>query len=260
MALSCRAAALAGALLAAACGSPPSTGAGSALPAAATVAGDPRQEIPALIARSDWNGAVTQYRRALAVRPNDFVLHFGLGSALSHLNRVPDAAEEFAWVVEHAPSSSPEAAAARQWLVQAGLLPDPAVQRTAEARPASDPTASPAGAPGDRPGDDEMRDTPYGSVRGVTRWPDVTEKSNVRLDIGLTGDDATTTGKRYPLHTRLGRPYTLTKIPAGAWKLVAKSGETVLWETQVVVEPSKETVVDLTPENSRVTPGEFPPR
>lgn len=254
----CMAAALlAGAVLAAACSSPPSTNTGSALPAAATVATEPHQEIQALIARSDWAGAVTQYRRALTTHPDDFMLHFGLGSALSQLNRVPDAAEEFAWVVKHAPSSSVEAAAARQWLVQAGLLPDTEARRTAEA-PAT--TSSPAGEPGARPGDDEMKGTPYGTLRGSTRWPDVTSKSRVRLDIGLTGDDATTSGKRYPFHTMLGRSYTLTKIPAGAWNLVAKSGGTVLWETRVVVEPSKETVVDLTPETSRVTPSEFPPR
>jgi Tetratricopeptide repeat len=248
------AAVLAAAALAAACSGPPSTTTPSALPAAASVSAEPRQEIQALTARGDWAGAVIQYRRALATHPDDFALHFGLASALSHLGRVQDAAEEFGWVVKHGPASSVETAAAREWLVQAGLLPAD-TPRTAEAPPVPPDTAAASAA-----GDDEMKGTPYGTVRGVTQWPAVTAQSNVRLDIRLTGDDEKTAGKRYPLHIMLGQPYTLGKVPAGAWRLAAKSGETVLWETRVVVEPSKETVVDLTPEKSSVRPSEFSPR
>ncbi len=217
---------------------------------------EPQLEVQALTAGGGWAGAVTQYRRALAARPDDPALHFGLGSALSHLDRVPEAAAEFGWVVNHAPSTSAEAAVARQWLVQAGLLPGTDTSAPAPAAPAT----APAGGPAARSGDDEMTGIPYGTVRGVTRWPGVTAQSRVRLDIGLTGDDETTSGKRYPLHILLGQPFTLNKIPAGAWRLVAKSGTTQLWETRVVVEPSKETAVDLTPEQSGVSPAEFPPR
>ncbi len=259
--MACSRSVLAAAALAAACSGPPPTATGPAAPVVAGAPAESQLEVQALAGGGDWAGAVTQYRRALAARPDDPALHFGLGSALSHLDRVPEAAAEFGWVVNHAPSTSAEAAVARQWLVQAGMLPGADTQQPAGARPTPAPPATAAaGDPSARPGDDEMKGIPYGTVRGITRWPGVTAQSNVRLDIGLTGNDETTTGKRYPLHIMLGQPYTLNKIPAGAWRLVAKSGTTQLWETQVVVEPSKETVVDLTPEKSGVSPTEFPPR
>jgi len=243
-------AAAAAAALAAACTSPPPAPAPGGT--VAVTPGDPRLEAQARAARGDWAGAVAEYRRALAARPNDPSLHFALGSALSHLDRVTDAAEEFAWVVNHVPANTPEGAAAREWLVQAGLLAAPEASRGAEA-------ASPATA-NSHAGDDEMRGIAYGSVRGTTKWPDWPDSRTRKLDLVLTGDDDATRGKRYPLHILLGQPYQFNKIPAGAWRLLAKSGTTPLWETRVIVEPSTETVFDLTPEQSKVRPGQLPPR
>src|SRR5262245_13954626 len=247
---------LAVAALATACSGPPPAVTRPAASVPSVAPAEPQLLAETLVARGDWAGAVTQYRQALAGRPNDIGLHFGLGSALSHLDRVPEAAAEFVWVVNNAPSTSPEAAAAREWLAQAGKLPSADTQAAAPSTQATRPESG----HGVKTGDEEMRGVPYGTVRGITSWPGVTAESNVRLSIGLMGADEATKGKRYPLHIMLGQPYTPSKIPAGAWLRVAKSGEKRLWETRVVVEPSKETVVDLTPDKSSVSPAEFPGR
>jgi hypothetical protein len=60
--------------------------------------------------------------------------------------------------------------------------------------------------------------------------------------------------------TRLGEPYSAMVTPAGGYVLRAQVGSIRLWEMRVTIEADKETVVDLTPAESRVSPDEFPTR
>jgi len=60
--------------------------------------------------------------------------------------------------------------------------------------------------------------------------------------------------------TRLGQPYTIASVPEGRYRLMAQVGPVRLWETSVQVTAGKETVLDLAPETSPVSPRDFPQR
>ena len=52
----------------------------------------------------------------------------------------------------------------------------------------------------------------------------------------------------------------MADLPAGAYRVVGRSGGVKLWEQRVVVSAGTETALDLTEANSSVTPKDFPPR
>ena len=52
----------------------------------------------------------------------------------------------------------------------------------------------------------------------------------------------------------------MSDLPAGAYRVVGRSGGIKLWETKVVVGAGTETALDLTDANSAVAPKDFPPR
>ena len=87
----------------------------------ATAPADPRGDGDAAAQRKDWAAAATHYALAVQQTPNDLKLRFAYGSVLSHLDRAADAAEQFAWVVQHGAAGSAEVLAARQWLQQSGV-------------------------------------------------------------------------------------------------------------------------------------------
>ena len=100
-----------------------------------------------------------------------------------------------------------------------------------------------------------------GSIKGKTGWPSVNPDTQpVALELRFNGDDAATTGKNFRLHIGLGRPYAMSDLPAGAYRVVGRSGGVKLWEQRVVVGAGKETALDLSEANSAVTPKDFPPR
>ena len=210
----------------------------------------PREEGDLLARRGDHAGAVAKYREALGATPNDVALRFALGSALSQLDRHAETTEQFRWVVEHGAPGQPEVSMARQWLA----APEP-VSGVGTPAGRQAVTESPA------PGADGQPAPPVGSIKGKTAWPGVDpDAKNVSLELRFSGDDPATTGQSYRLHIGLGRPYAMSDLPAGAYRVVGRSGGIKLWETKVVVGAGTETALDLTDANSAVAPKDFPPR
>lgn len=202
-----------------------------------------------LARRGDYTGAVEKYRDALRATPDDVALRFALGSALSQLDRHRETTEQFRWVVAHGAPGQPEVAMARQWLAAAERAPGAQSARQEVAMlplPGAEGGPSPSG---------------IGSIKGRTAWPGVNpDAQNVSLELRFTGDDAVTKGQSFRLHIGLGRPYTMSDLPAGAYRVVGRSAGVKLWETRVVVGAGTETALDLTDANSVATPKDFPPR
>src|SRR5262245_62758379 len=236
--------ALVGLALASGCSRPPTTPA-----PAASIGVSPREEGDRIARRGDHAGAVTKYREALQATPNYVRLRFALGSALAQLDRRAEATEQFRWVVEHGTPGQEEVALAREWLAAASENTGPSSSR-------QDVTMSPA------PGAEGTTASPgVGSIKGKTSWPSVNPDTQpVALELRFNGDDAATTGKNFRLHIGLGRPYAMSDLPAGAYRLVGRSGAVKLWEQRVVVSAGTETALDLSEANSAVTPKDFPPR
>ena len=228
------------------CSGPRTSPALTSTPAA--VAPSPRQEGDAALSRGDYAAAVAKYHEALRATPDDLKLRFALGSALSHLERYDEAIEQFRWVVGH---RAPEVAMAREWLAAAERVSDASASPgrqgvTVSSVPGAEGQPAPAG---------------VGSIKGTTAWPGVRpDAQNVSLELRFNGDDASTKGQRLRLHIVLGRPYRMSDLPAGAYRVVGRSAGVKLWETRAVVGAGKETVLDLTDANSLVTPKDFPPR
>src|SRR5205823_2678169 len=101
----------------AACGSPP------------TAKEEPDGVAEALRAfdRGDWVAAARLLREAVAKQPTDLRLHYSLAVTVTHLELREEAIREFQWVLANAPAGSPEAIAARNWLLAAGVLTNPSV-------------------------------------------------------------------------------------------------------------------------------------
>jgi len=235
--------ALLGLALASGCSRPPTT---TSAPAPSTVSSS-REQGDVLARGGDHAGAVAKYREALQATPDDVGLRFALGSALTQLDRRDEAIEHFRWVIEHGQPGQQEVAMARQWLASASEQESSSSRR--DVTMSSGPGAE--GQPGS-PG--------VGSIKGKTAWPSVNPDSQpVALELRFNGDDEATTGKNYRLHIGLGRPYSMSDLPAGAYRVVGRSGGIKLWEQRVVVGAGKETALDLSEANSAVTPKDFPP-
>lgn len=180
------------------------------------------------------------------------MLRFALGSVLSQLDRREETIEQFRWVVEHGAPGQPEVAMAREWLAAAQRPSGAAAQPS---RPAATAPGVPATA------GEPATPTGVGSIKGKTAWPGVNPDNQiVSLEIRLNGDDAATNDKSFRLHIPLGRPYAMSNIPAGAYRVVGRSAGVKLWETRVVVGAGKDTALDLTDANSLVSPKDFTPR
>jgi tetratricopeptide repeat protein len=238
---------LVGLALASGCSAPPTTPAPAA---SVALSPSPREEGDLLARRGDYAGAVAKYQEAVRAAPNDVALRFALGSALSQLDRHAETTEQFRWVVQHGAPGQQEVVMARQWLAapQRGSGAGSSGRQALTVSPATGAEGQPA-SPG------------VGSIKGKTAWPGVDpDAKNVSLELRFSGDDPATTGKNYRLHIGLGRPYTMSDLPAGAYRVVGRSGGTKLWETKVVVGAGTETALDLTDANSAVGPKDFPPR
>src|SRR5215813_3570234 len=206
-----------------------------------------KQEGDHLARSRDWAGAAAKYLMALNRESSSLELRLAYGITLSHLDRRDETAEQFRWVINHSQPGTHAFAMARTWLVEAGeLLGLPA----ATAAPVAD--TAPAG----------NDTTPKGGVRGMTTWPGVTTHERlVPLRITLSGEDGenrdVTLGRRF----RLGEPYRLSDARPGKYRLraVAIDQNVELWDKQVVVEPGKESIIDLAATESSVSTSDFPP-
>ena len=178
------------------------------------------------LAARDWEGALRAYQAALAVQPDSLDVRYGVAIALSQLDRTDEAAQAFAWIVEHGPADHESVRVARQWLAPA-------------ARPSTgEPTSARAAAADGTPA--------LGTVRGQTEWPHLTPGATANLQILLEGDDVSVRDRRYFAKVRLNRPYEIADVAPGNYRLKAQVGLVRLWETRVVVERGRATVVDLT--------------
>jgi hypothetical protein len=202
-----------------------------------------------LARRHDWEGAVAKYRAGVTRESSNLGLRLGLGVALSHLDRRDETIEQFRWVMDHSTSGSPEFVLARTWLVEAGAVEGP---RVSTARPEQEATAA-VGNEGEKP---------KGVVQGATSWPGVNPREQlIPLRITLTGEDTDNRDVNLGRRFRLGERYRFTDALPGKYRLraIATDQSLELWDKTLVVEAGKETIVDLTPADSRVSPREFPP-
>lgn len=233
-----------------ACSAPP---AGSGEPTAATSA--PRsvpvlsEQADTLADRGDYAAAAALYREALRIDPAHLGIRYRLGSALSHLERFDETAEQFQWVVAHGEPSTPEVALAAEWL-----------RAIEPATPATEKPTRPVRPVGDQPATDDRpaKDT-TGTVRGQTRWSGLDPTDfKFTLQILLEREDDPSARALRSARTQLGAPYVIDRVPPGTWRLSAQVGTVRLWETTVEVRAGKVAVVDLTPDTSLVSPAEFP--
>ena len=228
--------------LAAACSGPAPSG--TTLPTTAPVpsasAPQLREEGDARARRGEYSTAAARYRSALQLEPDDLLLHFALGSALSYLDREEETIEQFRWVVDHGAPGRPEVATARQWLA--------AVGPPTEAEPPS--RRLPERSPADR-----------GAVRGNTSWPGVNPQDRrVTLELRIAGDSRETAQTKMRIRSLLGRPYTFLGLPPGPYRLAVRSGTTALWESRVMIDPGRDTVLDLSEANSLIKSADFVPQ
>jgi hypothetical protein len=203
---------------------------------ASTAQAAPRDDAATLLARGDYAGAEAAYRDRVRSAPRDVQARYGLGIALSHLDRAAETIEQFEWIVANAAPGQKEVADARHWL-------DAATRSTEtrdESRPADAAAATAAAT---------------GSLKGVTQWPGITpETKRTKLELRIIGDEPAVEGTSIKLYISLGAPYRFPKLRPGRYRLVGRTDTQELWNTKVVVETGGATELDLTPQNSAVTP------
>jgi hypothetical protein len=190
--------------------------------------------------RSDWVPAARLLREAIAKQPTNLRLHYALGVAASHLELREETIHEFQWVMANAPGT-PEAAAAREWLVGAGLLREP---ETAAAPPAP-------------PIDKEIGNSGL-SGRVVWTGGEAPVKTT-RMQIFLKGVPGTPTKDiQYVLRTDEDGAFAFKSIAAGSYKLTNRIAGEPVWRLRVEVPPSRDVVLDLGPHNSLRARDDFP--
>jgi hypothetical protein len=186
----------------------------------------PREQAEALFIRGDLEGAWKIYYDALRVEPDDLGLWYGLGRTLSRLNRRKETQEIFEYVVSCGDPDSEEVKHARQWLVRAGLLVEPA----APAVPAAP----------------RSRTEAWATVRGKVTWGKPEPPREAFLVVqGLDKD-----GPRLHARVPFGQSYRFDRLPAGAYHLIGGAETEWLWDLRFTVEADQELVLDLSRHNS----------
>jgi hypothetical protein len=232
-------------LLTLGCQQSPATSVSRGAPTAGSLTLRLKQEGDAALAKGDYQTAALKLQQAVNQEPADMSLRYALGTALSYLNRRADAAQEFTWVVDRGAPGSQEVQMARRWLVSAGYPVETAP--TVVTAAAAEPTVGPS------------NHTPKNRVKGKMEWPGVTPPETlIPVHVTLAGEGPGNREFNKTRRFRLGRFYEFWDVPAGKYQLVAKAGDTVLWEQKIAVEADKDTILDLSAANSGVSPKEFP--
>lgn len=190
---------------------------------------NPAKQAAELADLGDYEGAWRLYHEALAAEPEDVSLWYALGVTLSRLGQRQETEEAFRFVLARGNEDSEEVKAARQWLVDAGVLAPSVVFTATETVEAVDAKAAvkgrvTLGAPG--------RDMPPAKAR-----------------ILLHALSGAAKGKRFTTRVALGETYRFERLPAGSYRLIGALAGQRLWDLTVEVE-EKEIVLDLTRENS----------
>ena len=203
------------------------------------------EEAVRLLGQEDFKAAEAQYRVALRQAPEDVAVHYGLGTVLSHLDRLDEAREQFEWVVKHAGRDREEVALSQRWLAQLGSAEPADADEDTEGTTTEPGATTTAGA--------------VGSMKGATRWPGITPEGRpTTLELSLVREGTTAPATPLKLSIRLGSQYRFSKVPAGTYALVGQADGRDLWKRKVIVAPDVETTVDLTPETSLLGPDQFP--
>lgn len=179
------------------------------------------QQADEAAALGDYERAAEKYRAAVEREPDDVSLRFALGTALSHVGRQQETAEQFRWVAMRGDPNSVEARTARSWLVRAGVLAKPVVFSSSLVAAAA---------------------VPKGRVKGKT------EGGSGRVSLALRGDEESNRDIAFDTSTTVGEPYEFDQVPPGTYRLTARLSETQVQEHKVTVEPGGETVLDVSAE------------
>lgn len=219
-------------------------GCGSPAPQAPAPTAGPDVTAEALKAfeRQDWVPAARFLREAIAKNPANRTLHYYLAITATHLDLREEAVREFKWVLANFPRGSPEAEAARQWLTQAGELPDTTV------------TAAPK-----EPGPDSLA----GDVtfRGQIVWQgDLPPQLRLsRQQIFLRGVRGTPSEDYYYVRrTDESGRFEFKAIKPGLYRLSDRIAGQPVWRLRVQLQPGQEMTLDLTPQNSTQVRDDFP--
>jgi hypothetical protein len=216
-----------------ACSSPPP-------PGAPAVTRDVTAEALAAAARGDWAQAAPLLREALRQDSARADLHYQLGVAASHLDRRDEAIGAFQWVVANVARDLPEAAEARSWLIEAGVLPRPRAVTT---------TTPPDRITEETPGDS--------GVEGRVFWAD--GRPTARLQLFLKGAPRTPNETlQWVLRTDEDGRFRFRKIPAGIYMLTNTIAGAPLWRLRIRLEPGETTTVDLSETNNARIRDDFP--
>ena len=201
---------------------------------------DAAAEARAAMARGDWSSAARLLRAALVREPHSVELHYRLAITATHLDALDDARQEFEWVEAHAPAGSEPAGVARDWLAS-----------RSGGRPAT-AAAEPSGA---------ASATGVGSLSGQVLWAEPgrgAQPPNRQLVmlIGLPGTP--TKGHRYRVRSDENGRYLFKDVVAGPYQLTDAIAGQPTWRHRVVVEPGRDTVLDLSRGNAVPARDDFP--
>jgi hypothetical protein len=192
----------------------------------------------------DWAQAARLLREAIVKQPLELRLHYSLAVAATHLELRDEAIREFRWVLANA-AGTPEAQAARNWLLAAGALPADG-DRTAS----SDTSNAAAGDP----------DRGSSFVRGQVSWSGGEPPIKLtRLQLFLKGlRDTPTKDVHLVLRTDEEGRFEFKNVPGGTYKLTNRVAGEPVWRVRVDVKPGETTSVDLTSQNSLGVRDDFP--
>ena len=223
----------------AACGSPP------------TAKEEPDGVAEALRAfdRGDWVAAARLLREAVAKQPTDLRLHYSLAVTVTHLELREEAIREFQWVLANAPAGSPEAIAARNWLLAAGVLRNPSV-----AGNFSDSGDDVDGGTATDP------DHPEGAVHGQVTWTDgdpTTKGGRMQLFLKGIKGQPNEDFVRVLRASEDGR-FHFKRVPAGSYRLMDRIAGEPRWRVKVSIPAGQDVAMDLTPQNSLRVRDDFP--
>ena len=189
--------------------------------------------------RSDWVQAARLLREAIVKQPTSLRLHYALAVAATHLDLRDEVIQEFQWVLANAPGT-PEAAAAREWLLAAGVLRE---QETIAAPP---PAV-----------DKEIGDSGL-SGRVVWKGGEPPVKTG-RMQLFLKGVPGTPTKDfQYVLRTEEDGAFQFKNIAAGSYKLTNRIAGEPVWRLRVEIPPAGDVALDLGPQNSLRARDDFP--
>lgn len=209
-------------------------------PPAPRVTEDPETLAAAALERGDYTGAAALYREALVLRSESVSAHYGLGVATSNLNLREDTIREFRWVVAHGAPGSAEVAAARSWLVAAGVLRAPVAA--------------------DRPPEPDRGWN--GSIEGrAYMGADDQPQPLTRMQLHLVGQpDGPTKEERKVLRTDQEGRFKFANVMPGSYMLTDVVAGKPRWRLKVEVSPNSTLRLDLTQRNGVAVVDDFPGR